>query len=193
MRGVEVLLHGEAFLEVRDDRSLDDFAGRLGHQAAHTAQLLHLRLRSTSARVGHHPHRVDLGLATGGVLLDGGDFRHHLVGNAVGGLGPGINDLVVFLTFSDQAVRILLLVFLDQLAGGLDDALLAAWDDDVVLAEGDARLRRLAETQTHDRVGEDHRRLLAAVPIDYVDQVADFLLGQALVDQTMAHSWVMRQ
>jgi hypothetical protein len=40
--GVEVLQHGQAFLEVRDDRRLDDLARRLGHQAAHPAQLLHL-------------------------------------------------------------------------------------------------------------------------------------------------------
>src|SRR3546814_4221612 len=36
--GVEVLQHGEAFLEVRDDRRLDDLARRLGHQAAHAGR-----------------------------------------------------------------------------------------------------------------------------------------------------------
>ncbi len=39
---VEVLKNGQAFLEVRDDRRFDDLARRLGHQAAHTGQLLHL-------------------------------------------------------------------------------------------------------------------------------------------------------
>jgi hypothetical protein len=57
---VEVLLNGQAFLEVRDDRGLDDLAGGLGHQAAHAAQLLHLGLRTTGAGVGHHVDGVDL-------------------------------------------------------------------------------------------------------------------------------------
>ncbi len=58
--GVEVLQHGQAFLEVRDDRRLDDLARRLGHQAAHPAQLLHLRRRATRPGVGHHVDRVRL-------------------------------------------------------------------------------------------------------------------------------------
>ena len=47
--GVEVLEHVEAFLEVRDDRRLDDLARRLGHQAAHAGELLHLRRRAARA------------------------------------------------------------------------------------------------------------------------------------------------
>ena len=57
---VEVLEHGEAFLEVRDDRRLDDLARRLGHQAAHAGELLHLRRRTARAGVRHHVDRVDL-------------------------------------------------------------------------------------------------------------------------------------
>src|SRR5690606_10006682 len=40
--GVEVLHHGQAFLEVRDDRRLDDRAVWAGHQAAHAGKLTHL-------------------------------------------------------------------------------------------------------------------------------------------------------
>ena len=50
--GVEVLHHGQAFLEVRDDRALDDLARRLGHQAAHAGELLHLRRASRGRRSG---------------------------------------------------------------------------------------------------------------------------------------------
>ena len=119
--GVEVLLDGQAFLEVRDDRRLDDLAGRLGHQAAHAAELLHLGLRAAGAGVGHHPDRVDLALAAVGVASCGRDLGHHLVGDAVGGLGPGVDHLVVLLALGDQAVGVLLLVLLDQLAGVVDD------------------------------------------------------------------------
>ena len=43
MGRVEVLEHGQPFLEVGDDRRFDDFARWLGHEAAHTGQLLQLR------------------------------------------------------------------------------------------------------------------------------------------------------
>ena len=46
---VEVLEDGQAFLEVRDDRSLDDLARGLGHEAAHSGELLDLRLAAAGA------------------------------------------------------------------------------------------------------------------------------------------------
>ena len=54
----EVLQHGEAFTEVRRDGRLDDFAGRLGHQAAHAGELTDLLLRTAGAGVGHDVDRV---------------------------------------------------------------------------------------------------------------------------------------
>ena len=60
---VEVLEHREAFLEVRDDRRLDDLARGLGHQAAHAGELLHLRGRTARAGMRHHVDRVDLASA----------------------------------------------------------------------------------------------------------------------------------
>ena len=60
VRRVEVLKHRETFLEVGDDRALDDLAGRLGHQAAHAGKLTHLRGRTARAGMRHHVDRVDL-------------------------------------------------------------------------------------------------------------------------------------
>ncbi len=37
---------------------------------------------------------------------------HHLVGDLLGSLAPGVNDLVVLLALGDQAVGVLLLVLL---------------------------------------------------------------------------------
>ena len=54
--GVEVLQHGQAFLEVGDDRRLDDLARGLGHESAHAGQLLDLRRRAAGAGVRHHEH-----------------------------------------------------------------------------------------------------------------------------------------
>ena len=67
---VEVFEHRQTFLEVGNDRRLDDLARRLGHQAAHAGELAHLVLRTARARVRHHVDRVDLGLAALRILLD---------------------------------------------------------------------------------------------------------------------------
>lgn len=45
VRGGKVLEHRQAFTETRGDRGFDDFAGGLGHQAAHTGELTHLGRR----------------------------------------------------------------------------------------------------------------------------------------------------
>ena len=116
--GVEVLENVEAFLEVGRDRGLDDRAVRTRHQAAHAGELLHLRRRTAGARVAHHVDRVDRLLAAGLLVdLNGSDALHHLVGDLVAALGPGVDDLVVLLALGDEAVIVLLLELLDLLAG----------------------------------------------------------------------------
>ena len=123
---VEVLEHRQPFLEVRDDRGLDDLAGRLGHQAAHAGELLHLRRRAARAGMRHHVDRVDLRLAAAVHLLDRRDLLHHRVGDLVGALRPGVDHLVVLLALGDQAVVVLLLELLGELAGLVDDLPLGA-------------------------------------------------------------------
>src|SRR6185437_13697217 len=58
VRRDEVLEHGETLAEVGLDGRLDDLAGRLGHEAAHTGELTDLLLRTTGAGVGHDVDRV---------------------------------------------------------------------------------------------------------------------------------------
>ena len=61
VRRDEVLEHGQPFTEVRRDGRLDDFPGRLGHQAAHAGQLADLLLAAARAGVGHDVDRVEAG------------------------------------------------------------------------------------------------------------------------------------
>ena len=178
---VEVFENAQAFLEVRDDRRFDDLARRLGHESAHRRELLHLRGRATRAGVRHHVDRVDRLVATGLVLLDGRNAGHHFLGELVGAFRPGVDDLVVLLALGDQAVVVLLLVFLGERAGVGDDLRLGVRHDHVVLAERNAGLERLAEAERHDAIAEDHRLLLTAVAIDRVDHRGDFLLRHELV------------
>ena len=92
---------------------LDDLAGRLGHQAAHAGELLHLRRRAAGTGMRHHVDRVDRQFAAGLlVALDRRDFPHHLFGDLLGALRPGIDHLVVLLALGDQAVIELLLELL---------------------------------------------------------------------------------
>ena len=185
VRRVEVLEHRQAFLEVGDDRRLDDLARRLGHQAAHAGELLHLRRRAAGAGVAHHVDRVDR-LGRGRVILvdlHRRDAVHHLLGDLVGALRPGVDHLVVLLELGDQAVVVLLLELAHELVGLLDDLRLGVRDHHVVLAERDAGLEGVIEAERHDAVAEDHRLLLTAVAVDGVDQPRDGLLGQQLVDE----------
>ena len=119
--GVEVLENVETFLEVRDDRRLDDLARRLTHQTAHGGELAHLLTRAAGAGIRHHVDGVELLVAAVLVLLDRRDLGHHLVREAGRALAPGIDDLVVLLALRDQTVLILLLEFLHERAGVVDD------------------------------------------------------------------------
>jgi len=87
----------------------------------------------------------------------------------------------------------LLLEILHQRTGFVDHAFLRRRNDHVILAEGNARLERVAETQRHDGVGEQHGLFLAGVTIDLIDHVADFLLGQKAVDDVEGHGVRLRQ
>ena len=182
--GVEVLQHGEAFLEVRQDRRLDDRAVGTRHQAAHAGQLLHLLRRTAGAGMAHHVDGVHLHDAAGfRIDLGLGDFLHHFGRDHVGALGPDVDDEVVLLLVGGQTVLILLLIFAHPVTGLVDQLHLGVRHDHVVLAERDAGLAGFAEAQRHQRVGEQHGLLLAAMTIHFVDQLADLLLAQQAVDQ----------
>ncbi len=102
--GDEVLQHGEAFTEVRRDGGLDDFAGGLGHQAAHAGELTDLLLGAAGAGVGHDVDRVH-----GSFLVGALHVVEHLVGDALGDSRPHLDDLVGALAVGDGAVEVLLL------------------------------------------------------------------------------------
>ena len=179
---VEVLKNGQTFFKVRDDRRLDDVAIRLRHQAAHPAQLFHLRDRATGTGVGHHVDRVRLFFGTILVVRGGRDGAHHRVRDLVVTLRPCIDDFVVLFALSDQAVHVLLFKVLHLLAGLFNQRPFGVWDQHVVFAEGDARFESFAETHRHDLVTEDNRLFLTAITVDGVDDLLHFFLPQQTVD-----------
>ena len=194
VRRVEVLEHGQPLLEVGDDRAFDDLARRLRHQSAHAGELPHLILRAAGARMRHHVDRVDRRVAISARhFAHRRDLLHHLVGDLLGGLRPGVDHLVVLLALGDQAVVELLLVLLHQVARVGHHLPLRARHDHVVLAERDAGLEGVVEAERHDAVAEDHRLLLPAVAVDGVDHPGDLALRHQLVDEVEGHPMVVRQ
>ena len=59
VRGDEVFENRETLAEVRGDRALDDFAGGLGHEAAHAGQLADLLAVTARAGVDHEVNRIE--------------------------------------------------------------------------------------------------------------------------------------
>ena len=175
---VEIFENVQAFLEGRDDRCLDDLARRLGHKSAHAGKLLDLRRRAAGTGMRHHPDRVDRLAVT-----NGRNTLHHLVGDEIRTARPDVDNLVVLLALSDQAVEILLLEGLHLGFGLVDVFFLQVGGRQVGDTERDAGVTGLAETKRHQPVTEDDRVLLAAVTVDVVDHVTDLLLGHQLVDQ----------
>ena len=175
VRRDEELDDRQALAEVRADRELDDVAGGLGHQASHAGELADLVAAAARAGVGHH---VDV-IEAGAVLLEG---LHHHRGELLVRLGPDLDDAVVALLLGDMAGYILLLDGLDLLVRGLDHLGLLLRHDDVVHADGRAEEGRVAEARVLDGVEHLHRDEGARVLIDPLDEVAEVLVGEGVVD-----------
>ena len=138
----EVLQHGEAFAEVGGNRGLDDFAGRLGHQTAHTRELTNLLFGTASTRVRHDVNGVDVAVA-----ILSFESLEHFVGDFFSNVAPDGDDLVVAFAVGDGAVEVLLLHLDDFLFGVFDELVLVAGNEHVVDADGDAGLGGVIETQ----------------------------------------------
>ena len=75
----EVLEDGHALAEVAAHGHVDDAAGRVGHQAAHAAQLADVALVPAGARAGHHPQGT--GPIGASMPCRRGSSCHHRVGD----------------------------------------------------------------------------------------------------------------
>jgi hypothetical protein len=129
VRRVEVFENRQTFFKVRDNRRFDDLAGWLGHQAAHTRKLADLGCGTTRARVRHHVNRVQV------AARDVRDALHHGVGHVVRAFRPDIDNLVVFFTFGDESVLVLLFEFFHFLVSGFHELFFRFGDDQVIFTE----------------------------------------------------------
>src|SRR6188508_437835 len=116
----EVLEDGHALAEVAPDGDVDDPAGRVGHQAAHGAQLTDVALVPSGTRRGHHRDRA--------VRVE---RLHHLLGHRRARLLPDTDDLLVALVLGDEAALELLVDGQDVAVRLVEATLLVGRDLDV--------------------------------------------------------------
>ena len=190
VRRDEVLEHGEAFAEVRDDRLLHDLARGLGHGAAHAGELPDLLLRASRAGVGHHVDGVELPAADAVRRLH---FLEHGFRHGLGDAVPDVDDLVVALAVRDGALLALVLDLEHFLARAVHELGLVARDAHVVDADRDAGLGRDRETESlHDVEDLDG----ALEPVGHeavVDEVLEALLLQRAVQERQLGRQVRRE
>ena len=99
--GDEILEHGHAFLEIGEDRILDNLGTlgtcllRLCHKATHTGQLGNLVSTTTGSGVKHHEYRVKALVGLGHLLHEG------LLKVGID-VSPGIDNLIVTLGIGNE-------------------------------------------------------------------------------------------
>ena len=193
MSGVEVLKNGQTFFKVRDNWCLDDLAIWLGHQTAHTAQLFHLRDRTTRTGVSHHINRVWFIFRAVFGTTSCGNGVHHRIGDFVVTLRPSIDNFVVLFTLSDQAVHVLLFKVFHLLACFTNQWPFGFRNNHVVLTKRNTSLKRFTEAHRHDVVTEDDGLFLTAISVHGVNDLLHFFLAKQTVDQRKRRLCVQRQ
>src|SRR6185437_14513709 len=178
VRGYEVLEHRETFTEVGRDGCFNDFARRLGHEAAHARELANLLFGSASAGVSHDVNRVH---RSGLVQLL--HVVEHLVGHFFRDVRPDFNHFVVALTVGDGAVQVLLLNVDDLLFRFSNQVLLVVRNDHVINADGEAGSGCKAEADLLNFVEHFDRDFQAKAQVGVVHQLANTLLLEQAVDE----------
>ena len=160
--------------------------GRVGHQAAHRAELADVALVSSGAGGGHHRDRaVDL------------EALHHLVGHRARRLLPDVDDLLVALVLGDEAALELAVDLGDVVVGRLEPRALVLRDLDVEDADRHPAAGREVEADALDAVGEVGGLVRAEHPVALVDELLELgpdhdlvrvaeLVGQDLVEEDPA-------
>src|SRR5205807_2113540 len=175
--GDEILQHGETLTEVGGDGCLNDFTGRLGHEAAHAGELANLLLRSTGAGVGHNINRVQLA-----DLIQLLHVVEHFIGDLLGHVRPDFDHLVVTLTVGDSSIQILLLDGNALLFCVSYQTFLVVRDDHVINADGETGLGGIAEPKFLDLIEHLDRGFQAEPQIGVVHQLTNALLLEQAID-----------
>ena len=167
----EELQHRQTLTEVGLDRTRDDLALRVGHEASHARELTQLEPVASGARVHHAVDRVVLRE----VVL-------HLLGDLVGRLRPDLDELLATLVVGDETAVELQLDLSSLRVVALEDLVLVRRHDDIGDGDRRTRARGPVETGLLECV-QRSRHLDLRVPLrQIVDDGREHLLVDGLVD-----------
>ena len=96
--------------------------------------------------------------------------------------GPDIDDLVITLAVSDNAVVVLLLNLADLLLRAFEQMRFLRRNRHVLDRDRDSCLGGELEANVFQTIGENNRRFVAGAPIDDVDEVAELFFLHRLVE-----------
>ncbi len=176
MRRDEILEHREPFSEIRNDRPLDDFSGRLGHETAHTGKLLHLRAVAAGAGIDHHEYGVHVLAAV--VVFE---RPEECIGKLLAGMRPDVLHLVLALAVRDDAATVLLLHLADLPVSFFELGGFLLGNDHVRDTNGDARLGGGTEAQFLETIERIDRSLLTDSLVASPNDVGELFLAADLV------------
>ncbi len=150
-------------------------------------ELTNLLLGTSRARIGHDENRIerrpDDFLAVLVLAEDlGREPFDHRAADLILNFGPDVDDLVVALAVGDDAVVVLLLNFRDLLLRLVEQMRLLRRNLHVLDRDGNSRAGGELVAHVLHAIGENNRRLVAALAVNEVDQVAEFLLLHGAVD-----------
>ena len=179
----EVLQHAHSFLEVGQNRVLNDLCTfctgllGLGHQTTHTCQLANLVFRTTGTRVEHHVNGVE-------TLVGLGHLLHQHITQFVVDMGPGINNLVVTLVVGDETHIVVVGNLTDFVITSCHQVNLLLRNNDVVEVERKTCKICHAVTKVLDTV-EELAGTGKTYSLDHLgDDVAQAFLGYNLIDKS---------
>ena len=178
----EVLEHRHAFLEVGEDRVLDDVVVRrtgflwLSHKTTHTCELGNLVSRTTGSRVEHHEDGIE-------ALVGLCHLLHESLLDRLVHLRPCFHHLLVAVLVGDETHLVVHRDLFHIVVAFLHDLLLLLWDDDVIKHEGESTLIRLAVTQVLDAVEEFASACHTNALDDASDDFLECFLANDLIDE----------
>ena len=93
----------------------------------------------------------------------------------------------------NQTIDILLLIFLGEIGGFLDEIHFGFGNNHIVFTKRNTRAAGFAEADLHNVVAKQHGFFLPAVSINGVDDLGNFFLGHQLVNRLIRQIDVLRQ
>ena len=162
MGGDEVLEDRHPLAEVAPHGDVDDPARRVGHEAAHRAQLADVALVAAGTRRGHHRDRAERIEAV-----------HHRVRHLGRGLLPDADHLLVALLVGDEAALELAIDLVDLVVGASQALGLVARHRDVAHRDRHAAAGGELEADALDAVDEVRRLLGPEQPVAVVHQLLE--------------------